>query len=132
MTGKIVDPKIQEMAKRLFDEHKDKGPMTFPWTVVAEWLGERMPGLKASGAIWVQIRALEHRLKQHGVTLVGDEKSALAVARDQHLAELRYRRPPGECVTCDANRNDSMMPSHTASDRCESGKRAHCTCDVCF
>ena len=44
----------------------------------------------------------------------------------------RYRRPIGECTTCDANRNDSMMPSHTASDRCESGKRPHCTCDVCY
>lgn len=44
----------------------------------------------------------------------------------------RYRRPIGECVTCDSNRNDGMMPSHTPSDRCESGKRQHCTCDVCF
>lgn len=43
-----------------------------------------------------------------------------------------YRRPPGECSYCDAHRNDSMMPSHTASARCESGKRAHCTCDTCY
>lgn len=23
-------------------------------------------------------------------------------------------------------------PSHRASNRCQSGKRAHCTCDTCF
>lgn len=43
-----------------------------------------------------------------------------------------YRRPPGECSYCDEHRNDSMMPSHTASSRCESGKRPHCTCDTCY
>jgi hypothetical protein len=43
-----------------------------------------------------------------------------------------YRRPPGECAFCDKHRNDQMMPSHTASERCESGKHPHCTCDVCF
>jgi hypothetical protein len=25
-----------------------------------------------------------------------------------------------------------MGPRHTASKRCESGKREHCTCDACF
>jgi len=25
-----------------------------------------------------------------------------------------------------------FMPHHKASDRCESGKRPHCTCDTCF
>lgn len=51
---------------------------------------------------------------------------------EQLAARLRYRRPPGECPTCDALRNDRMMPSHTAREGCESGKRPHCTCDVCF
>lgn len=50
----------------------------------------------------------------------------------QKKARLAYRRPPGECAYCDAHRNDSMMPSHTASKRCESGKHPHCTCDTCF
>jgi hypothetical protein len=40
--------------------------------------------------------------------------------------------PVGECAYCDANRSDPMMPSHTPSDRCESGKRPHCTCDLCY
>lgn len=43
-----------------------------------------------------------------------------------------YRLPPGECAYCDAHRNDSMMPPHTPSERCESGKHPHCTCDTCF
>lgn len=47
-------------------------------------------------------------------------------------ARLRYRRPRGECAYCDEHRTDSMMPSHTASARCESGKHPHCTCDICF
>ena len=25
-----------------------------------------------------------------------------------------------------------FAPRHKASERCESGKRPHCTCDVCF
>lgn len=40
--------------------------------------------------------------------------------------------PPGECAYCDAHRLDLMMPYHTPSARCESGKRPHCTCDICF
>lgn len=36
-----------------------------------------------------------------------------------------------ECKYCQENRN-TMEPSHFASDRCESGKRNHCTCDTCF
>jgi hypothetical protein len=27
---------------------------------------------------------------------------------------------------------DIFAPRHQASKRCESGKRAHCTCDTCF
>lgn len=40
--------------------------------------------------------------------------------------------PLGECAYCDKWRHDPMMPSHSASERCESGKRNHCTCDTCF
>ena len=25
-----------------------------------------------------------------------------------------------------------MVPYHDASDRCQSGKRTHCSCDTCF
>lgn len=33
------------------------------------------------------------------------------------------------CKTCEAG---GMMPPHTASLRCESGRRNHCSCDICF
>lgn len=43
----------------------------------------------------------------------------------------RRRRVEG-CSYCEQNKGASMMPSHDASLRCESGKRPHCTCDTCF
>lgn len=42
------------------------------------------------------------------------------------------RMPLGECAYCDKWGDDPMMPRHTASEHCESGKRPHCTCDTCF
>lgn len=36
------------------------------------------------------------------------------------------------CAYCERNKGDSMMPSHDASSRCESGKHNHCACDTCF
>jgi hypothetical protein len=36
------------------------------------------------------------------------------------------------CVTCAQHMSGEMMPPHDPSPRCESGKRSHCTCDVCF
>jgi len=40
---------------------------------------------------------------------------------------------PG-CGDCDRYKAEGTrhFPPHTASDRCESGKKAHCACDVCF
>lgn len=45
-----------------------------------------------------------------------------------------------DCTFCQREiyaRTDVMpynvfCPSHKASSRCQSGKRAHCTCDTCF
>jgi hypothetical protein len=36
-----------------------------------------------------------------------------------------YSRP--DTMPCDV-----FAPRHQASTRCQSGKRAHCTCDTCF
>jgi len=44
----------------------------------------------------------------------------------------RYRAPTGQCSYCDDHRDDTMMPPHDASPRCESGKHQHCTCNTCF
>ena len=48
--------------------------------------------------------------------------------------EYVYMAPEGECRLCDRARetDDKMMPSHTASIVCESGRRPHCTCDKCY
>lgn len=48
--------------------------------------------------------------------------------------------PKGECKTCDDEKGmreafpnrHSAYPSHDPSPNCESGKKPHCTCDVCF
>ncbi len=50
-----------------------------------------------------------------------------------HGPRRRRLSTVGECAYCDAERNGSgFHPSHDASDRCESGKHNHCTCDTCF
>ena len=46
----------------------------------------------------------------------------------------RHKAEPGECKFCDQMREEGreFQPDHDASRRCESGKRAHCSCDACF
>lgn len=37
------------------------------------------------------------------------------------------------CSTCErVKANGGFGPSHDASPKCESGKRPHCTCSICF
>lgn len=61
--------------------------------------------------------------------------------RDEQLA--RWEREGALDPTCTMCREevyartdtmpaDVWMPRHQASSRCQSGKRAHCTCDTCF
>ena len=38
----------------------------------------------------------------------------------------------GSCKTCNEHKPGEIMPPHDASVRCESGRRNHCTCDICF
>jgi hypothetical protein len=52
---------------------------------------------------------------------------------DQQPKQRRYILPwAAGCVTCSQRLPGEMMPPHDASDRCESGKRNHCSCDICF
>ena len=44
----------------------------------------------------------------------------------------RHRLPKGECMTCDRNRADRMLPYHEASKFCERSKRTHCSCARCY
>lgn len=58
---------------------------------------------------------------------------ALYGSRRPQQKERRYILSGGLCVTCSQyTPGDGLLPPHDASDRCESGKRNHCTCDVCF
>jgi hypothetical protein len=43
----------------------------------------------------------------------------------------RHKLTAGKCKSCDGETND-FHPPHDASNRCESGKRSHCSCDTCF
>lgn len=62
----------------------------------------------------------------------GFNASAFVIAlRAQVQAPRRHKMPAGECPSCDGETSD-FHPSHDASSRCESGKRSHCSCDVCF
>jgi len=52
-----------------------------------------------------------------------------------HKLELCYivHDDAERCPTCiDIKANGGFGPPHKASDRCESGKYAHCSCDTCF
>jgi hypothetical protein len=44
------------------------------------------------------------------------------------------KAPEGECVYCDKERaaGNRYHPRHNASERCQSGKRPHCSCDTCY
>jgi hypothetical protein len=46
---------------------------------------------------------------------------------------LRRRSRVAGCSTCDRDpEGRQIMPPHDASDRCESGRHNHCSCDTCF
>lgn len=36
------------------------------------------------------------------------------------------------CTYCIAFCTSDIFPPHDPSPRCESGKRPHCSCDICF
>lgn len=43
----------------------------------------------------------------------------------------RHKLQAGKCRACDAEVGE-FHPSHDPSPRCESGRRNHCSCDICF
>jgi hypothetical protein len=78
--------------------------------------------------------AICQHLSEHG-HLYGLTADHLALPADRAKVR-RHKAAPGECVTCDREREigdkNQFHPSHDASPRCESGKHAHCSCDTCF
>lgn len=57
-----------------------------------------------------------------------------AMAIRERAGGRRHKADPGDCEYCDRERasNASFHPSHDASERCQSGKHSHCSCDTCF
>jgi hypothetical protein len=61
-------------------------------------------------------------------------------AREAHMFEYiplgARQRFHKDCVVCITHIEDygphCMMPAHEPSRNCESGRRPHCTCAVCF
>lgn len=56
------------------------------------------------------------------------EVQRLALAPPTRL----HKAHAGDCAYCDREGANTFHPPHDASDRCESGKHAHCSCDTCF
>lgn len=51
------------------------------------------------------------------------------------VTELVSDRPSWvekDCAGCAGNAPGGFFPPHTATDRCQSGRHNHCTCDSCF
>ena len=73
----------------------------------------------------VQVPADAKGSKQATVRLgtLGEAREAQGDSRGWHTLSCSY---------CEAHKGDSMMPPHTPSQHCESGKRPHCTCDICY
>ncbi len=60
-------------------------------------------------------------------------RQALGLPPAEPCAPERRRIVTEEgCATCAELARGSFGPSHDPSPRCESGKRPHCTCDICF
>lgn len=62
------------------------------------------------------------------------QQDYLKLVRALRGSNRRHKLPLGECPYCDREREagTDFHPSHDASDACQSGKHAHCSCDACF
>lgn len=89
--------------------------------------GDARLGACASENCWGQPT---WRLEAEGV---GSNYCSGCKEKIEQPRQRRYILSGGQCVTCSQyTPGDGMLPPHDASDRCESGKRNHCTCDTCF
>jgi len=64
--------------------------------------------------------------------MTSDIKIPWQLASPDDAIQRRWIVMEEGCPTCAELARGSFGPSHDPSPRCESGKRPHCTCDVCF
>lgn len=89
---------------------------------------------------------LRKLLKQHGrPKFMASREKIMTKQQSWVIGNCRFAKPktqkpeqknkpktnPG-CKYCEDHKNDSMMPPHQPSANCQSGKKPHCTCDVCY
>jgi hypothetical protein len=77
-------------------------------------------------------RERKRNLEARGEEYVREHPQA-TLDRWIHLAQQIEREREG-CSECRSihDSGHSLAPTHQASVRCQSGGRAHCTCDTCF
>lgn len=56
------------------------------------------------------------------------------LTKEQVIEDIIKNKKEQYCLNCEycLNTYNSFVPKHFASSQCESGKRNHCTCDICF
>jgi len=66
--------------------------------------------------------------------MTGNETRAEQITRWEQEGRLDPECPfcQREFYAAESKPYDVFAPNHKASEGCESGKRAHCTCDTCF
>lgn len=86
--------------------------------------------------ICIQLLGLNQKLDQ--ILYEISRKSNKEIARSEVITRMMSRGDlDPDCPGCQsryAAEDPTMVfaPHHKASDRCQSGKRNHCTCDTCF
>jgi len=75
-------------------------------------------------------QAINHALRQiDAVEALPANERPIGLSRARRIADAI--REVQACEFC-AETEGQPAPRHFASERCESGRRNHCSCDVCF
>lgn len=63
-------------------------------------------------------------------------ESPVSYLGDRYAPEADWEKPDlpsaEDCPGCQASTEAGWGPKHDANERCQSGKRNHCSCDICF
>jgi hypothetical protein len=85
-----------------------------------------------SGSLTANRRIFRDRLYRGGSIAMIDISRKIETIFDEAAARSIRRQKVNNCPYCKAEGMNFFHPPHDASERCESGKRNHCSCDLCF